>query len=78
MKTSLVLSDYVFKAAQRESVESHKTISEIISQWAQLGLEALRSQKEKPAGKFKPISVGKVLVDVNSRHWMDQLSNERF
>ena len=78
MKTSLIINDYVFKEAQKESLESNSTLSEVISRWASEGLKLFKQRSKVGVKKFKPVTVGKVLIDINSRDWMDQLSGERF
>ncbi|MBI2605323.1 MAG: hypothetical protein HYW49_04505 [Deltaproteobacteria bacterium] len=71
MKTSLVLSDYVFKQAKKAADASGKTISDVIDSWARSGLELSSKRKRKPA-TYRALDLGIPLVDLNSRReWAD-------
>lgn len=74
MKTSLVIEDSIFRAAQQEAQRSNKTLSETISYWARLGWEALRKRKP-PSRKIRPVNLGgKAKINLASRKaWMDEL-----
>lgn len=74
MKTSLVIEDSLFRAAQQEAQRTHKTLSETISQWARAGWAVLRKRKT-PSRKIRPVNLGgKAGVNIaNRKSWMDDL-----
>lgn len=79
MKTSLVIDDRVFEEAKKESVKSGRTISEIISKWAQIGRDVLRqNQKDQKSRKeFKPRDLGQPRIDLSNRKdWMEELERD--
>jgi hypothetical protein len=78
MKTSLVIDDRIFEDAKKEADRSGKTISEIISRWAQLGREMWKQeQKSKKPKEFKPRSLGAPLIDLSNRkNWMEELERD--
>ncbi len=75
MKTSLVIEDSLFKAAQKEAQKTGGNISETISYWARMGREFLVKKKKRSSLKFKPVDLKKpAQVDINCRRdWMDIL-----
>ena len=75
MKTSLTIENSLFKAAQKESEKTGKTLSETISYWARVGRENLFKKKKKQAIKFKSVDLGgPASIDLNSRRdWIDSL-----
>lgn len=77
MKTSLVLDNQLFQAAQKEAQESGTTLSETVSRWARAGREALTKKKGRGTRKLKPANLGgSALIDLSSRRdWMDQLED---
>ena len=77
MKTSLVIDNYLFKEAQKSALQDQKTVSEVLSHWARVGLEMLRQKKNKKKSfSLKTVNLGKPAVDINSRHeWMDALDD---
>ena len=78
MKTSLVIEDSLFKAAQKEAQKTGATLSETISYWARLGREMLvKNKKNKSKRSFKPVNLGgSALVDINSRRdYLDLLES---
>mgnify|MGYP001607285503 CR=1 FL=1 len=78
MKTSLVIDDRVFEEAKKEAAKSGRTISEVISKWAQIGREAWRqTQKNKKITDFKAQNLGSPQVDLSSRKdWMEELERD--
>ncbi|MBI2603772.1 MAG: hypothetical protein HYW48_12035 [Deltaproteobacteria bacterium] len=77
MKTSLNIAENLYKLAKKEALEKGKTVSEIISGWAEKGqrLEAMEGGKKKKK-TFRARSLGKPRVDLNSReHWMEVLDD---
>ena len=79
MKTSLVIDDRVFEEAKKESGKSGRTISEVISKWAQIGRDVLKqSQKDqKSRREFKPRDLGQPQIDLSNRKdWMEELEND--
>lgn len=78
MKTSLVIDDRVFEAAKKEADKSGRTISEIISNWAQMGREAWKqSQKNHKKREFKAKDLGAPQIDLSSRKdWMEELERD--
>lgn len=78
MKTSLVIDDRVFEDAKREADKSGKTISEVISKWAQLGREVFKqtSKNQRPK-EFKAKDLGAPQIDLSSRKdWMEELERD--
>lgn len=75
MKTSLNINDYIYEKAQREAQNQSSTISEIISFWAQVGLDFIKKQRVRKKSVFKPVDLGgPAEIDLNSRRdWMDLL-----
>lgn len=79
MKTSLVLDDRVFEEAKKEAARSGRTISEVISKWAQLGRDVWRqNQKDQKSRKeFKPCDLGQLQIDLSNRkNWMEELESD--
>jgi hypothetical protein len=78
MKTSLIIDDKIFDDAKKEADKSGKTISEIISKWAQVGREFWKKeQKMKHVKEFKPRSLGAPMIDLtNRKNWMEELEND--
>lgn len=78
MKTSLVIDDRVFEDAKKEADKSGRTISEVISKWAQLGRETWKqSQKKQRAKEFKAKDLGAPQIDLSSRKdWMEELERD--
>lgn len=78
MKTSLVIDDRVFEDAKKEADKSGKTISEVISTWAQLGREVFKqASKNKRPKEFKAKDLGAPQVDLSSRKdWMEELERD--
>lgn len=78
MKTSLILDDRVFEDAKKEAEKTGKTISEVVSRWAQVGREFWKKeQKNKRPKEFKARSLGAPLVDLtNRKNWMEELEND--
>ncbi|MBI1882595.1 MAG: hypothetical protein HYS08_00075 [Chlamydiae bacterium] len=75
MKTSLIIEDHLFRAAQREAQRQGKTLSETISFWARVGWESLKHQKKSPTRDVKPVDLGgpsRVNLK-SSRDWIDFL-----
>lgn len=77
MKTSLNIDDVIFKAAQKASQQSGKTISETISDWARVGRESLTRQKKLRRRAVPPVNLGGVSrIDLTCRRdWMDLLES---
>ncbi len=76
MKTSLNISNSLYQKAKKKSANEGKTLSEVISLWAELGQKLEEERVKKPKKKFTPISLGKMKVDVSSRaHWMEILDD---
>jgi len=75
MKTSLNIDDSVFQAAQKMALQQRKTVSEIISLWAKLGWERLKTTKSRIKKSVTPVSLGgPSRVNLNSRQvWLDEL-----
>jgi hypothetical protein len=78
MKTSLIIDDKIFEDAKKESDKTGKTISEIISNWAQIGREFWKKEKKiKKVKEFKALSLGKPMIDLtNRKNWMEELEND--
>ena len=78
MKTSLVIDDRVFEEAKKEADKSGRTISEVISKWAQLGRETWKqNQKTQKVKEFKAKDLGIPQVDLSSRKdWMEELERD--
>lgn len=78
MKTSLVIDDRVFEEAKKEADKSGRTISEVISKWAQLGREVWKqNQKNQKMKEFKAKDLGVPQVDLSSRKdWMEELERD--
>lgn len=78
MKTSLIIDDKIFEDAKKESEKTGKTISEVISKWAQVGREFWKKeQKSKQVKEFKARSLGKPMIDLtNRKNWMEELEND--
>ncbi|MBI2026842.1 MAG: hypothetical protein HYS98_03425 [Deltaproteobacteria bacterium] len=80
MKTSLKIDDSVFQEAKKASLQSGKTVSEIINQWASLGRQVWKKQStQRSKKKFTPVDLGQQLIDVSNRKsWMAVLEkNDR-
>jgi len=76
MKTSLILDDNLFKAAQREAVRTGQAISELISRWARVGKAHLEKEhRRRKKRSFAPVDLGgDARIDLTSRRdWMDQI-----
>lgn len=78
MKTSLVIDDRVFEDAKREADKSGKTISEVISKWAQVGRDAFKqAHKNQLPKEFKAKDLGVPQIDLSSRKdWMEELERD--
>jgi hypothetical protein len=78
MKTSLVIDDKIFEDAKKEADKTGKTISEVISKWAQVGREFWKKeQKSKHIKEFKARSLGAPMIDLtNRKNWMEELEND--
>ncbi|MBI1869565.1 MAG: hypothetical protein HYS07_00050 [Chlamydiae bacterium] len=79
MKTSLIIEDRLFRAAQKEAHREGKTLSETISFWARVGWESLRRSKHHPRHPVKPVDLGgPSSINLKSRRdWMDLLDHDR-
>lgn len=79
MKTSLIIDDAIFKEAKREAELSGKTISEVISSWAQIGRAAWKeSKKEAKPSSFTPKHLGTPKIDLSNRkNWLEELEDDR-
>lgn len=75
MKTSLNIDDFVFKTARKEAIKNRRSVSEVISLWARLGLESLKKTAKLKPSVFKPADLGGAsrLNLTNRRDWMDAL-----
>ena len=72
MKTSLNLDDFLLREAKKEAAITGKTVSEIVSFWANRGREFFKKKSGKK--KFKPLSLGKQNIDLDERKsWMEEL-----
>ena len=78
MKTSLIIDDRVFEEAKKEADKSGKTISEVISKWAQLGRDVVKqAQKNQRPKEFKAKDLGVPQIDLSSRKdWMEELERD--
>lgn len=78
MKTSLIIDDRVFEDAKKEAGKSGKTISEVISKWAQVGREVDKQNRKKQRPKeFKAKDLGAPQIDLSSRKdWMEELERD--
>lgn len=80
MKTSLIIDDPLFNAAQKEALKNKTTVSQTLSFWAKVGREVLAQKKWKPASKriLKTVDLGgPALIDLSSRKdWRDILDQE--
>jgi len=79
MKTSLIIDDQVFKEAKKEALKSGKTVSELISLWAQFGRIIWKEKSTKSKScKFEAIDLGIMKMELSSRkNWMEDLDNDR-
>ena len=79
MKTSLVIDDRIFDEAKKEADKTGRTISEVISKWAQVGRDFLRdSNKNQKIKQFKPKDLGSPKIDLSNRkNWMEELEHDR-
>lgn len=76
MKTSLIISDQIYKKAKKKASQEGKSLSEVISYWAELGQLAEKEKKTAVKSVFQPVSLGKLKVDLTSRdHWMEALDD---
>ena len=75
MKTSLIIDDRVFKLAEREARKLGVSISQVISDWARLGLSRSLENRSSKKPKLKPVDLGSApLMDLTSRRdWLDGL-----
>lgn len=75
MKTSLIIDDRVFQAARREAERQGKTVSQLISEWARIGLETLRKVTRLRRRKLRTVNLGRpAKINLNSRSdWMEEL-----
>lgn len=75
MKTSLIIDDRVFQTAKREAERRGQTVSQIISDWARIGLETLKKATKSRRKALKSVSLGgPAAIDLSSRRdWMDSL-----
>ena len=72
MKTSLNIDDFLFNEAKKEAAASKRSVSEVLSLWANKGREALKKGKKKK--NFKPLNLGIPEVDLSCRKiWMDDI-----
>ena len=77
-KTSLKISDTVFKDAKAQSLKTGKTMSEIISQWAMMGRQILKQQSKAKVSRFMPVHLGKSKIDLTTRKkWMSELDKHK-
>lgn len=78
MKTSLIIDDRIFEDAKKEADKTGRTISDVISKWAQVGRDFWKKeQKSKRPKQFKPRSLGKPMIDLSNRkNWMEELEND--
>ncbi len=78
MKTSLIIDDRVFEDAKKEANKSGKTISEVISKWAQVGRQVFKQKiKNQLPKEFKAKNLGAPQMDLSSRKdWMEELEND--
>jgi len=78
LKTSLIIDDRVFEEAKKEADRSGKTISEVISKWAQLGRDAFKqANKNQRPKEFKARDLGAPQLDLSSRKdWMEELERD--
>ncbi|MBI2347002.1 MAG: hypothetical protein HYV03_09060 [Deltaproteobacteria bacterium] len=76
MKTSLTIDDRVFRAAKKEAARHGRTIGELISEWARLGLEYLLRVERSRKRQLKCVHLGgPAAIDLSSRRdWMETLS----
>ncbi|MCP5463746.1 MAG: hypothetical protein H7A33_01845 [Deltaproteobacteria bacterium] len=77
MKTSLNIDDRVFREAKKESLRTKKTLSETISLWARLGLESLKTKRNKTKPKIEFVDLGgDSKIDLtNRKQWMDEIDS---
>lgn len=75
MKTSLIIDDRVFQTARREAERRGKTVSQVISDWARIGLETLKKAAQSRRKALKSVNLGGAAeIDLSSRRdWMDSL-----
>lgn len=75
MKTSLVLEDSLYNKAKQAALKTGKSISEIISLWARIGMEASNTKKRSKNPILNTVDLGDTsLIDLSSRRdWMDSL-----
>lgn len=75
MKTSLVIDDRIFQAAKREAQRSGRTVSELICEWARVGLQTVKTAVHRRRRTLKTADLGgPARVDLsNRRDWMDTL-----
>ena len=75
MKTSLIIEDSIYDKAKQFALQTGKSISEVISLWARIGMEASNSKKRAKNSKLKTVDLGsEVSMNLDSRRdWMDTL-----
>jgi hypothetical protein len=75
MKTSLNIEDSLYHLAKKEAASRGKTISEVISSWARIGMEYLSKKGKEKRPALKTVNLGSTSqIDLNSRRdWMDLL-----
>lgn len=75
MKTSLIIDDTLFKAAQKDALKKKTTLSSVINDWARLGRAAFQKSRKSVLKRVVAVDLGgPASLDVNSRkQWMDLL-----
>ena len=75
-KTSLEIDEMLYEEAKKAALESGKSFSYTLSQWARLGRQwMLDQEKKKKKRKVSPVDLGgPSKIDLSSRrYWMDDL-----
>ena len=75
MKTSLIIEDSVYDRAKQLALKTGKNISEVISMWARIGMEASANKKSSKNRTLQTVDLGDTInLDLSSRRdWMDTL-----
>lgn len=75
MKTSLIIEDSVYDRARQLALKTGKNISEVISMWARIGMEASTNKKTTKNPVLQTVDLGSTVnIDLSSRRdWMDTL-----
>jgi hypothetical protein len=77
MKTSLNLDDALYDQARRAALESGRSLSETISEWARLGARVYFERQVRARGTFQPLSLGDLTLDLTRRRdWMETLDEQ--